>query len=89
VDRFTSALPKDLRLLGEDAQAALRAAMASALQRMELVTREEFDVQAELLARTREKLELLEERVAALEGGTPAEPDVTPEVTADAPEQGH
>jgi hypothetical protein len=36
---------------------------------MDLVTREEFDVQAAVLARTREKLEALEARVAGLEGG--------------------
>ncbi|PSB91736.1 accessory factor UbiK family protein [Candidatus Pandoraea novymonadis] len=35
--------------------------------RLELVTREEFDVQAKVLARTREKLELLEKRVLQLE----------------------
>ncbi len=86
VERFTNALPRDLRLLGEDAQSALRAAMASALQRMELVTREEFDVQAELLERTREKLELLEERVAVLEGHGPGEAAPAPEAPADAAE---
>ena len=43
-------------------------AMESALSRMDLVTREEFDVQTAVLARTREKLETLERRVAELEG---------------------
>lgn len=39
----------------------------SALQKLDVVTREEFDVQAAMLARTREKLEALEAQVAALE----------------------
>jgi BMFP domain-containing protein YqiC len=50
-------------------QRNVRAVVGSALQRMDLVTREEFDVQAAVLARTREKLEALEARVAGLEGG--------------------
>ncbi len=46
----------------------LRAAMNSAFERMDLVTREELDVQAAVLARTREKLERLEQQVEALSG---------------------
>lgn len=45
----------------------LRAALASAFARLDLVTREEFDVQREVLARTRAKLEALEARAAELE----------------------
>jgi BMFP domain-containing protein YqiC len=50
-----------------DVERNLRAFFTGALARLDLVTREEFDVQRELLARTREKLKALEERVAALE----------------------
>ena len=39
----------------------------SALQKLDVVTREEFDVQAAMLARTREKLDAREKQVAALE----------------------
>ena len=39
----------------------------SAVQKLDVVTREEFDVQAAMLARTREKLDALEKQVAALE----------------------
>lgn len=39
----------------------------SALQKLDVVTREEFDVQVAMLARTRQKLEALEKQVAALE----------------------
>jgi len=51
----------------QDVQRNVRAAIGAALQRMDLVTRDEFDVQSAVLARTREKLELLEARVADLE----------------------
>lgn len=44
-----------------------KALLAHALARMDLVTREEFDAQAAVLARTREALAALEHRVAALE----------------------
>jgi len=51
----------------KDVQRNVRAVVGSALQRMDLVTREDFDVQAAVLARTREKLEALEARVGELE----------------------
>jgi hypothetical protein len=41
--------------------------LSSAFTRLELVSREEYDVQAQVLARTREKLNALEARVAELE----------------------
>ena len=50
-----------------DLERNLRAGLTSILGKLDLVTREEFDVQAEVLARTREKLTQLEARVAALE----------------------
>lgn len=48
----------------------LKAALSASFARLDLVTREEFDIQAQVLARTREKLAALEARIAALEGGT-------------------
>jgi BMFP domain-containing protein YqiC len=51
----------------KDVEKNVRALMGSVFTRMDLVTREEFDVQIELLKRTREKLEALEQRVAELE----------------------
>lgn len=50
-----------------DLEKNLRALLGSAFAKLDLVTREEFDVQREVLARTREKLTALEARVAALE----------------------
>jgi BMFP domain-containing protein YqiC len=56
-----------------DAEKNLKAMLSGALTKLDLVTREEFDVQARVLLRTREKLEALEARVAELEAraGTP------------------
>lgn len=50
-----------------DIEKNLRALMSSTFSRLDLVTREEFDVQQELLQRTREKLEQMEAKVAELE----------------------
>ena len=50
-----------------DIEKNLRAALAGLFAKLDLVTREEFDVQREVLARTREKLTALEARVAELE----------------------
>ena len=51
----------------KDLERNLRALLTSAFSRLDLVTREEFDVQREVLARTRAKLEELETQVAELE----------------------
>ena len=50
-----------------DLEKNMRALLASFFARLDLVTREEFDVQRQVLLRTREKLERLEARVAELE----------------------
>jgi BMFP domain-containing protein YqiC len=50
-----------------DIEKNMRAMLSSLFGRLDLVTREEFDVQREVLARTRQKLTDLEARVAALE----------------------
>ena len=65
--RLADSIPENLRGLGEDLQRNLKSTLRSGLERMELVTREEFDIQVHLLSRTREKLEALEARVAELE----------------------
>lgn len=50
-----------------DIEKNLRALLSSAFSRLDLVTREEFDIQQEVLGRTREKLQQMEARVADLE----------------------
>lgn len=51
----------------KDVEKNLRAVLQSVFSKLDLVTREEFDVQQAVLLRTREKLETLERTVAALE----------------------
>lgn len=66
-----SARIKDVmsRTPAADIERNMRAALASMFARLDLVTREEFDVQAAVLLRTREKLSALEARLAELEKG--------------------
>lgn len=52
----------------KDIEKNLKAALAGGLARLDLVTREEYDAQAQVLAHTREKLQELEQRLARLEG---------------------
>lgn len=52
-----------------DLEKNAKAALGGVLAKMDLVTREEFDIQEEMLIRTREKLAELEARLAALESG--------------------
>lgn len=57
-----------------DVEKNLRAGLAGLFAKLDLVTREEFDVQREVLARTRSRLDALEARVAALEAGAAKPP---------------
>jgi BMFP domain-containing protein YqiC len=65
--RVADSLPGGLAALQDDVRRNATAAVQSALGRLDLVTREEFDIQQAVLARTREKLERLEARVRVLE----------------------
>ncbi|MFN7211580.1 MAG: ubiquinone biosynthesis accessory factor UbiK [Lysobacteraceae bacterium] len=67
--RLAESLPPGLGHARADLETHLRATLQAGLAKFDLVTREEFDVQAAVLRRTREKLEALERRVAALEAG--------------------
>jgi ubiquinone biosynthesis accessory factor UbiK len=55
----------------KDLEKNLRALLAAAFARLDLATREQFEIQAKTLARTREKLAELERRVAELEARLP------------------
>jgi BMFP domain-containing protein YqiC len=57
-----------------DVQKNIKALLAQQFARLDLVTRDELDIQVQVLARTREKLEALERRVEVLEGGKPQSP---------------
>jgi ubiquinone biosynthesis accessory factor UbiK len=65
--RFASLLPEGTAVLREDLKKNFKSALGATLSRLDLVTREEFDVQAALLSRTRARLEAMDKRLAALE----------------------
>jgi len=65
--RLTGAMPASAKAFQEDLEKNLRAAVQSVFAKLDLVTREEFDVQRKVLARSRAKIEQLEQQVAALE----------------------
>jgi BMFP domain-containing protein YqiC len=65
--RLSAGLPSGIQLLQDDLKRNLRASLEDGLRRLDLVSREEFDAQAAVLARTREKLERLERQVADME----------------------
>ncbi|AMO47117.1 hypothetical protein GA0061071_1157 [Kosakonia oryzendophytica] len=60
-------MPKGIREFGEDVEKKIRQTLQAQLTRLDLVSREEFDVQTQVLLRTREKLALLEQRLSELE----------------------
>jgi BMFP domain-containing protein YqiC len=65
--KLAESLPESLRAVREDIETSFRSVLKSGLTRLDLVTREEFEVQEAVLARTREKLEALEKRLAEFE----------------------
>ena len=60
----------------KDIEHNLRALMQGVLQKLDIVTREEFDVQQAVLLRTREQLSALETRVSELEKALPPPPAI-------------
>ncbi|QHB73118.1 accessory factor UbiK family protein [Stenotrophomonas sp. 364] len=65
--RLSDMVPPGLRQSREELQATFKTALQAGLGKLDLVTREEFDVQRAVLLKTREKLEALEKTVAELE----------------------
>ncbi len=66
--RLSSLVPPGLREGREELQQNFKSVLQTGLGKLDLVTREEFDVQRAVLARTREKLEALERSLATLTG---------------------
>jgi ubiquinone biosynthesis accessory factor UbiK len=69
--RLAGAVPENVAAVGRDLEQNFKGVLQAQLARLDLVTREEFDVQSAVLRRTREKLAALEQRLAALESGNP------------------
>lgn len=65
--QLAASLPEGVRHLQRDAEKNFREVLQGALSRLDLVTREEFDAQSEVLARARAQLETLNERLEQLE----------------------
>lgn len=66
--RFSESLPEGVRELQQEVERNVRSSLQNTFNRLDLVTREEFDAQTKVLARTRNQLEALEARLSALEG---------------------
>ncbi len=65
--KLTDNLPDAFKVFREDIEKNFRAVLEGLLQRLDLVTREEFDVQTALLERSRARLDELEQRLELLE----------------------
>lgn len=68
--RLAAAVPPGVAALRRDLEENFKAVLQAGLSKLDLVSRQEFDVQAGVLRRTREKLEALEARLATLEKGS-------------------
>ena len=69
--KLYESLPESLKSFESDIQSRFQDILKVAFQKMDLVTRDEFDVQVKVLLRTREKLEALEKKVAQLSSASP------------------
>lgn len=65
--QLAASVPEGLRTVRAELEANFRSVLRASLSKLDLVTREEFEVQQAVLARTREKLEALEQKLAQLE----------------------
>jgi ubiquinone biosynthesis accessory factor UbiK len=65
--RLADSVPESVRAFGRDLEGNFKAVLQAQLSKLDLVSRQEFDVQAALLARTQEKLAALEKRLQEIE----------------------
>ena len=65
--KLAESMPEGLRSVRAELENNFRSVLRASLSKLDLVTREEFEVQEAVLARTREKLEALESRLAQFE----------------------
>ncbi|MDU0353468.1 accessory factor UbiK family protein [Paraglaciecola aquimarina] len=71
--QITDSVPPEVKNIAEGAEAKVKQVLQSQLSRLDFVSREEFDIQNQILMRTREKLEALEKRIEALESASSAQ----------------
>ena len=65
--QISESVPPGVRSMAEGAETRVKQVLQAQLSKLDLVTREEFDIQSQVLIRTREKLEAMEARLTALE----------------------
>jgi ubiquinone biosynthesis accessory factor UbiK len=64
---LSDAMPEGIKMMQSDIENNIRAILEASFTKMNLISRDEFNVQTALLARTREKLDLLEKQLQQLE----------------------
>ena len=67
IQQAVKLVPDDMTRFQDDIEKNLKSALQAAFSKMDLVSREEFDIQAELLSRTRALVEELEKKISDLE----------------------
>ena len=65
--QIADSVPPGVKNMAEEAEGKIKQVLQAQLSKLDLVTREEFDIQTQVLIRTREKLEAMKSRIAALE----------------------
>jgi len=70
-DKLSSVIPDGIKVLKSDLENNIRAILEATLRNMNLVSREEFDIQSALLSRSMERLKQLEQQIAELEKKQP------------------
>lgn len=73
VESLSKAMPSGLTAMQSDVEKNVRSALSGIFAKLDLVTREEFDIQSQVLQRTRAKLEVLEQKVSELEKSSTTE----------------
>ncbi|MDQ7049975.1 MAG: accessory factor UbiK family protein [Enterobacterales bacterium] len=66
-DKFSQSIPAGAKNFQQDIEKNFKQVLQSLVTKMDLVTREEFDVQTKVLQRTREKIDQLEKQMAQME----------------------
>ncbi len=69
IEKIDALVPEDIKTMRQDFHKNLKSILTSTLQKADLVTREEFEVQKAVLAKTRAKVDALEEQLRSLEAG--------------------
>jgi len=67
---ITDAIPPGFKNMADEAEGRVKQVLQAQLTKLDFVSREEFDIQSQVLLRTREKLEALESRLAEIEAAS-------------------